>query len=198
VLIQPPRGVFSPVEPSDIVWLGDSIVAGSGSLPQTPPKKLSELLAKPVLNAGVGGNTTAQCATRWNSSYAGGYRTLVWSCGVNDVAGGLTGAAAAARAIAVLDDAKARGMQVLVTGIMPWKNSAGWDSAKQAEGETYNALVQAWASSNSSTYVDTASLGGGGGDPLVIAAAYDSGDQIHPNGTGGTLALATLVWNYLH
>lgn len=173
--------------------MGDSIVYGNGSIPQTPPKKLGVLLGKAITNGGVGGNTTSQCATRWTSTYASaGFSSLIWSCGVNDVAGGISGATAAANAIAVLNDAKARGMRVTVTAIMPWKNSAGWDTTKQSEGAAYNTLVQAWAASNSSNYVATSSLGGGGGDGLVLATAYDSGDQIHPN-SAGALAFATLV-----
>ena len=37
-----------------------------------------------------------------------------------------------------------------------------------------------------------ASMGGGGGDPDVLAVAYDSGDLIHPNAAGAT-QLAALV-----
>lgn len=176
-----------------IDWLGDSIVAGTGSTPNTPPVQLAPLVGASVINGGVGGNTTAQCATRWTSTYrANGDPSLVWSCAVNDVASGITGAVAAANVQAVVLDALSLGARVTVTSIMPWKNSAGWTAGKQAESDSYGSLMAAWCASGRCTFVDTSSLGGGGGDPDVLAVAYDSGDHIHPNAAGAG-AFAALV-----
>lgn len=176
-----------------IDWLGDSIVAGTGSAPDTPPVQLAPLVGASVVNGGVGGNTTAQCAARWTSTYrALGDPSLAWSCAVNDVATGITGAVAAANVQAVVLDALSLGARVTVTSIMPWKNSAGWTAGKQAESDSYDSLMAAWCASGRCTFVDTSSLGGGGGDPDVLAAAYDSGDHIHPNAAGAG-AFAALV-----
>ena len=85
-------------------------------------------------------------------------------------------------------------MKVIITGIMPWKSSPGWTLAKQTETVAYNSAMSTWAGANGAFYVPTiASMGGGGGDPDVLAVAYDSGDLIHPN-AAGALQLATLVF----
>lgn len=175
-------------------WLGDSIVANCGGActsAQVPSAQLGASLHRVVVNAGVGGDTTAQCATRWTSTYKPGLsRSLVWSCGVNDVANSISGATAAANAQAVVTEAVALGRRVIVTGIMPWANSAGWTSGKDAEGLAYNAAMSAWCPANGCTYVSTDSLGTG--TPLVLSAGYDSGDHIHEN-PAGAAAFSALV-----
>lgn len=175
-----------------IVWDGDSIVFGNGSMPLTPAVRLAALSGRGVRNLGVGSSTIASCSSRWNAVAAAGYQTLVWSCAVNDLAAGTAGAAAATAAQLSLADARARGLKVVITQVTPWKNSPGWTSGKQTETAAYNASMSAWAGSNGATYVSTASMGGEGADPDLMLAAYDSGDHIHPT-VAGALQLATLV-----
>ena len=184
----------TPPRTGPVVWIGDSIVYGNASLPLDPPSRLTDLQpTRPVFNSGVGSNVIASCGARYNATIAGNYQTLIWSCGVNDMAAGTAGATAATAAQVFLADARARGMKVIVTGIMPWKNSAGWTAGKQTETVAYNSAMSTWAGANGAFYVPTiASMGGGGGDPDVIAVAYDSGDLIHPN-SAGALQFATLV-----
>ena len=175
-----------------IVWIGDSIVRGVGSLPLTPPKRLTTLSGRGVVNAGVPSQGASSCAARWTSTYkTAGYQTLVWSCAVNDLAAGTAGAAVAATVQGVLAEARALGMKVIVTQVMPWKNSTGWTAGKQTETNAYNAAMSTWASLNGATYISTTTLGQGG-DPDILLAAYDVGDLIHPN-AAGALAFATLV-----
>lgn len=176
-----------------IAWIGDSIIRGVGALPLTPPRYLTALTVVGVVNAGVPSNTIAACGSRYNSTYAaGGYRTIIWSCGVNDMAAGTAGATAATAAQVYLADARSRGMKVIITGIMPWKNSTGWTAGKQTETVAYNSAMSTWAGSNGAFYVSTASMGGQGGDPDLLLNEFDSGDLIHPNSAGAS-ALATLV-----
>ncbi len=186
-------GCYPATRVGNSVWIGDSIIYGTGNIPQTPYVQLSASLGRTVVGAGVGGNTTSQCSSRWTSTYkAASYATLIWSCGVNDVAGGITGATASNNAIAVFNEAKALGMTVIVTGIMPWKNSTGWSAGKNTEGIAYNTAVEAWAVSNGGHYVATATMGGQGGDADILLTTLDSGDLIHPN-VAGAAALAALV-----
>lgn len=175
---------------SSLDWLGDSIIAGTGST-STPPIELGKLLQRVIFNGGVGGSKTADCATRWTSTYrASRSKTLLWSCGVNDPFNSIPGATAAANAIAVFNDALSIGKKVVITGITPCKNSPGWTSAIQTELNTYDSLVSAWAVDAGQVYFDpTATLGGGdpgdgGVDPEVLKAAYDSSDHIHLNAAG--------------
>lgn len=182
-----------PEQAGPVVWIGDSIVYGNASLPLSPPVRLTELQpSRPVVNLGVGSTGVASCGARYQASSATA-QTLVWSCGVNDLASGSVGAALASSAQGFLADARARGLKVIITGVMPWKNSVGWTAGKQAETASYNAAMSTWASANGAFFVPTTpSMGGGGGDPDVLASNYDSGDQIHPNAVGA-LQLATLV-----
>lgn len=199
VAIDPSRTGCQENQPSQnlsIAWLGDSIIAGTGSTPNTPPMQLKTVTDPgSVFNLATGGYTTTQCATRYTSAAVagGGHRTLIWSCGVNDMATGVSGATAWANAQAVVAAARAAGMKVIITSIMPWKNSAAWTAGKQTETAAYNAAASAWASANGALYVDLFTpMGGGGGDPDVLAVAYDSGDLIHPNATGAGI-IASLV-----
>lgn len=179
-----------------IAWLGDSIIAGTGSTPNTPPMQLKTVTDPgSAFNLATGGYTTTQCATRYTSAAVAGagHRTLIWSCGVNDMATGVSGATAWANAQAVVTAARAAGLKVIITSIMPWKNSAGWTAGKQTETVAYNAAASAWAGANGALYVDLFTpMGGGGGDPDVLAVAYDSGDLIHPNAVGAGV-IASLV-----
>ncbi len=176
-----------------IVWVGDSIIYGNASLPLSPPVRLTELQpARPVVNAGVGSTGVASCGSRYLASHTNA-QTLVWSCGVNDLASGGVGATIAAAAQGYLADARSRGIKVIITGTMPWKTSAGWSPGQQTETVAYNLAMSNWANMNGALFVPTApSMGGGGGDPDVLLGAYDSGDHIHPN-AAGALQLATLV-----
>jgi lysophospholipase L1-like esterase len=174
-----------------VLWIGDSIIYGTGNIPQTPYVQLSRLIGKGVQGAGVGGNTASQCASRWDTSLRHGpYTTVVWSCAINSIAGGATGAATATTVQAALAEAIADGQKVIVTGVMPWDGSAGWSSGKNAEGLDYNSRMSAWAVDAGATYVSTDSMGSG--SPLTLLAGYDSGDAIHPN-VAGAGALAALV-----
>ena len=156
--------------------------------------QLGTLASISVDNFGVSGSKTADCAARWASEIRGhGYRTLIWSCAVNDVANGISGATALANATAVWNQAKADGLKVIITEVMPWKNSAGWTTGTQTESDVYSTGAQTWASGNGGVFIATrATMGGQGGDTNVILAAYDSGDHIHPT-IAGQLQLATLV-----
>ena len=184
-----------PVRTGPVAWVGDSIVYGNASLPLDPATQLTGLQpTRPVFNSGVGSNVIASCGARYNATIAGNFQTLIWSCGVNDMAAGTAGATAATAAQVFLADARSRGMKVIITGIMPWKNSPGWTAGKQTETVAYNSAMSTWAGSNGAFYVPTiASMGGGGADPDVLLGAYDSGDLIHPN-AAGALQLATLVF----
>jgi lysophospholipase L1-like esterase len=184
-----------PSQNLSIAWLGDSIIAGTGSTPSTPVQQLKAVTDPgSVFNLATGGYTTAQCATRWTSAAVtgAGHRTLIWSCGVNDMATGVSGATAWANTQAVVAAARAAGMKVIITSIAPWKNSSGWTAGKQTETAAYNAAASAWAGANGALYVDLFTPMGGGGDPDVLAVAYDSGDLIHPNATGAGI-IASLV-----
>jgi acyl-CoA thioesterase I len=63
---QPPAVVVNaPPRPGPIVALGDSLTQGVGAPSnQSYPDQLAAMLGRPVINAGVGGDTVAQAAER--------------------------------------------------------------------------------------------------------------------------------------
>ena len=188
-----PSRCLPPKATGPAVWIGDSIIYGTGSIPQTPYVQLSRQAGKTITGAGVGSNTIDLCTSRWESLYkGGGYSTLIWSCAVNSAAAGQTGATMATNVEVVLAEAHALGMKVIVTGIMPWANSSGWTLGENTEGLAYNSALSTYCGvgANGCTYVSTDSMGTG--SPLALTVANDSGDHIHPTVVGAG-ALATLV-----
>lgn len=188
VCVEPSLSCVPAQQGGPVVWLGDSIVYGNASLPESPPWQLTRLIGKGVVNAGVGGNTIAQCTARWESTYRfAGYQTLIWSCAVNDLVAARTGAAMASDTESVLAEAKAAGMKVIVTGVMPWATSAGWTSGENTEGLNYNTALAAYCAvgANGCTYVSMDNLGSG--SPLVILPQFNSSDFIHPDASGTLL-----------
>lgn len=191
-----PSGQCTPTRTGPVVWVGDSIVYGNASLPLDPPSRLTDLNpGRPVINAGVGGNGVASCGARYLANYTSA-QTLIWSCAVNDLATGSAGATLATAAQVFLTDARSRGIKVIITEVTPWKNSTGWTLAKQTETDAYDSAMQSWAAANGAFWIATQpTMGGGGGDPDVIAVAYESAalDKIHIN-SAGALQFATLVF----
>ncbi len=179
---------------SPIAMLGDSITLGQGGVTTRIPPYVSALMQRPVYNHGVGSDTAAQCATRWASNISGkGYSSLVVECGVNSLGAGLSAAAIYATLSGIWDAARAQGMTVRPMTICPWKNAAGWTAGRQTETEALNTMIRDYGTTNSLAVIDCyAGLGGEGGDPAVLLAIYNSGDNIHPNAAGAA-ALAGLV-----
>jgi hypothetical protein len=176
---------------TDVVWVGDSIVAGGFSYPATPPELLhSRLYPRVVHNVGVGGDTVAQCGARWTALRSTPASTVVWSCGINDIIAGTAGATTATAAQVFLADMRSLGKKVVITSIMPWGSALGWTAPKETERQAYNSAQSTWAGANGAAYVSTDSLGTG--SPLALTAANSSGDGLHPSPVG-SLGLVDLV-----
>lgn len=180
-----------------LAWDGDSEVYGYPAPATSPPVQLTAIIGaqgKTVFDFGHNGDDVAACSAKWTTNIQGrGYPTLIWSCAINDIGpASATGAATAAAVEVTLAAALADGERVIVTGITPWKNSAFWTAGKQTQSDIYNALISAWAVSNGATYVDPSSMGGEGGDPAVLLAAYAYNDHIHYS-VAGQLKFAQLV-----
>jgi len=111
-------------------------------------------------------------------------------CGVNSLGGGA--AAVTASLEAQLDSARAAGMTVIPVLLTPWKDAGTWSAGLQTAQNSVNASLTSYCSTHGLTCVSTATLGGEGGDPDRLLAAYNSGDGIHLNAAGGA-ALAALV-----
>lgn len=172
------------------LFIGDSItgriVAGAPSPVVSWPRLYSDSASQLVaaVNAGDAGKRCDEMQSgEWTTERDNGYARLYLECGVNDVAAGASAATIESRITTLITEAHARGMQVIVTTITPWKAAAAWTAGFQTVTDSVNTWILA-NSAGADFVVDTYSaLENTPGDDL-LKAAYDSGDGIHPNGTG--------------
>jgi lysophospholipase L1-like esterase len=93
--------------------------------------------------------------------------------------------------------AKARGIEVIVGTLMPYRGTDYYSAA----GETKRQAVNAWIRSSSSgadAVVDFDLVMRSASDSAILNPAYDSGDHLHPNDAGyaamaGAVDLALLA-----
>lgn len=189
--------------PPRVLWLGDSIAYGYG-VATSPPATLQAQIRTTtgdsrwvVTNGAVSGYRAAQALSLWQGEYDGrgaAYDVAVVSVGVNDIVNDGTAAATVYGTIdTLIDGLLADGVRVIVTTVLPCSTFAGWSAADQVQLEALNASI---AGTAGVTVVDAYAAFGESGTPEQLAAAYDSGDHIHPNQAGATL-LADLVHDAL-
>ncbi len=113
----------SPARPR-VVCLGDSLTAGYGlpsadeAYPALLQRKLADAgLAFDVINAGVSGDTSAGGLRRLDWSLQGDVRVLIVALGGNDALRGLPPAELRANLTAIIDQASARHVRVLLLGM---------------------------------------------------------------------------------
>ncbi|PHV12496.1 arylesterase [Chitinimonas sp. BJB300] len=99
-----------------ILAFGDSLTFGTGATPETSyPTMLASLIARPVINAGVPGNTTADGLTRFAATLDATPPRLVILClGGNDFLQRKPQEETIANLRAMLDEAKRRNLPVLL------------------------------------------------------------------------------------
>ncbi len=114
--------------PTRIVALGDSLTAGYG-LPagQAFPDKLAQALAArglavDIVNAGVSGDTVAGGVTRLDWSVPDGTDAVILELGANDALRGTNPAVTRAGLDTILRRLKARGIEVLLCGMLAPRN----------------------------------------------------------------------------
>jgi lysophospholipase L1-like esterase len=82
----------------------------------------------------------------------------------------------------MLDDAVAAGIKVQPATITP--------TGGQSTEDDFNALLLAWCASNNIECADTYTVLDDATSPGALAAAYDSGDDLHPNAAGNAAMAA--------
>ncbi len=135
--------------PKEVAVLGDSLATAPGTT--TPwPIQLDGLLPSTwdVRNYAVGGTTFAQMlASQWSlGKQSHAWRYVVVFGGINDIAGGATGANAYADLLTLMQDIEGTGATVILITPTPWKHDTltTWSSGKQTE---FNALITAMKAS---------------------------------------------------
>jgi acyl-CoA thioesterase-1 len=151
-----------------IVCFGDSLTFGTGAEPaDSYPAQLERLLGRPVVNAGVPGDTTASALARLDRDVLSrAPRIVLITLGGNDLMQGVTPEAAIANLGRIVDEIQGHGALVVIGGIeLPLLDrgyGAGYEQLRDRTGCLLVANV----------------LEGIMGHRDLMS------DQIHPNGKG--------------
>ncbi|WP_405563165.1 GDSL-type esterase/lipase family protein [Streptomyces phaeochromogenes] len=184
-----------------VVALGDSITDGASSTANSNrrwPDYLAGRLSAcsstaGVLNEGISGNRIT-VGTDGNPSALDrlerdvlsqpGARTVVLFEGVNDLSwGGATGDQVIDGMKEIVRRAHARGLRVIGATVVPYRGWGDWwTEAKEAYRQKVNTFVRDGGVFDD--YADFDKAVRDPDDPTRYAAAFDSGDHLHPNDTG--------------
>jgi len=151
-----------------IICFGDSLTAGTGATAgRDYPAQLAALIGRPVVNAGVPGNTTADALARLNNDVLNrSPRIVIITLGGNDLKNGLDRETAFRNLRVIVETIQQQGALVVVGGLKFFPLDRGYAAAyDQLAAETGALLVP-----------DI--LGGIMGETRLMS------DQIHPNDEG--------------
>ncbi len=167
-------------------WIGDSIstVIYGGDA----PGKYATATGRIVHNYAVPGALLSEIRLQWQRRYYAFDTTVVVEGSVNNIIAGASGATMAAQAESLVEDIQADGFTVVWNNISPFKGYAGWSPAKQTEIDIYNAAFATYCGIHASPTlicVDFFTLMEDPGAADYLNPAYDFGDGIHLNSTGG-------------
>ena len=184
-------------EPVTIVALGDSLTAGYGLADQAEglvPQLQAWLVAKGadvvVQNAGVSGDTTAGGLSRLGWALGADADALIVTLGGNDMLRGIDPSASKANLDAILTEAKARGLPVLLVAMKAGANY-GPDYKTAFDGMYAELAAQHGAVLAEDFFVGLRAAGADPSDPASMVA-YMQADGIHPNPQGVKLIVEGL------
>lgn len=181
-----------------ICCLGDSITWGATTRTTHPyPLYLEMLLGAGYIvgNQAVSGYTMSQINTLYTSYVQGkGYNDVIILGGINDFRVGVLNATVYPIWKGIVDACLADGCRVIGFNCLQMKNYAGaWNTDNEAERQAFNAAVASYLTGRANcTFIDAASDFADSVDPYKIKAAYNVGDDLHPN-QAGTQRLAALA-----
>lgn len=165
-------------EPTQIVALGDSLMAGYQLEPgRSFPEKLEEALKARghdvvIANAGVSGDTTGGGLERLDWSIPDGTDLVLLGLGANDMLRGLRPDLTQANLSRMVESLQARGIEILLVGMLAAPN-LGSDY-----GERFNAIYPRLAEEYGLTLYPFFLDGVAGEAPLLLD------DGMHPNAEG--------------
>lgn len=185
-----------------VVALGDSITDGASSTANANRRWPDYLAARlsactttaGVLNEGISGNRITT-GTDGNPSALErlerdvlsqpNARTVVLFEGVNDLSwGGSTGEEVIAGMTEIARQAHGRGLRVVAATVVPYRGWGDWwTETKEADRQLVNAFVRD-SGGILDAFADFDKAVRDPDDPTRYAAAFDSGDHLHPNDTG--------------
>ncbi|MEU7942943.1 SGNH/GDSL hydrolase family protein [Microbispora bryophytorum] len=203
-----------------VVAFGDSITDGFGSTGDANnryPDELAEYLAttgraRPVLNAGIGGNLVLNDSAWYGDHSAArfqrdvldqpGVGTVVMLEGINDIGFSESDTPTYKPAPVVSADeliagyrqlikqAHAKDVKVVGATLLPFKTSDHWGEHAATVSDAVNQWIR--TSGEYDAVVDLDRGLAAPGDPDTLDPAFDSGDHLHPN-DAGYAAMARLI-----
>jgi lysophospholipase L1-like esterase len=168
-LLAPGPRITNAVPRGDnVICFGDSLTAGTGAAPGSSyPDRLSRLIGRPVINAGVPGDTTASALERLERDVlARSPRIVCITLGGNDLKNGVPREEAFVNLEAIVHRIQAQGALVVLGGIDIPLFGRGYGSAYRELADRAGAVL----------VPDV--LDGITGRPALMS------DAIHPNGDG--------------
>lgn len=181
-----------------ICCLGDSITWTATTRSIHPyPHYLEQLLGPGYIvgNQAVSGYTITQIQSLYTNYVAGeDYDDVILLGGINDLRVGTTNATIYPTWKAIVDAVLAEGKRLIGFSTLQMKDyAAAWSQGKEDERTLFNAAIASYLTSRGScTFIDAASDFADGVDPYKIKAAYNAGDDLHPN-QAGTYRLAEMA-----
>lgn len=180
-------------EPVTVFALGDSLTAGyglpegEGLVPQLNAWLTAQGADAVVLNGGVSGDTSAGGLSRLAWSLTPDVDALIVTLGGNDLLRGLQPSVTRANIQAILTEAKARQLPVLLVGM---KAPGNFGPDYKAE---FDSLYPDLAAQYGALHIDSffGLIDATATDPATIAA-FMQADGIHPNAEGVKKAVASL------
>ncbi|MDM0067492.1 SGNH/GDSL hydrolase family protein [Variovorax sp. J31P207] len=200
----------------DSITAGAGAVEEQGRPVRYPDRLAARLRAMPgdagstVVNAGISGNRLLAdgVGTKGIARFAQdalaqrGLTHVVILIGINDIgfsvpegaAGPIRGQPAAEEITAGLEQlvqqARARGVKVLLGTLLPFKGSSYWSKEKESRRDAVNRWIR--SRRHVEAVVDFDAAMRDPSDPQALKAAYDSGDHLHP-GNAGYAAMADAI-----
>jgi lysophospholipase L1-like esterase len=184
--------------PSTLVAVGDSITDGIGNVLDADTRWPDYLAARvaplgyAVVNEGiVADSVTADqpgiqsITSRWQRDVLSvpGVRTVIDAGGINDLRAGVSAATLEAAQNALIVQAHAAGVRVLLANLTPCVGAPQCTGAFETQREIYNA----WAYGGGSLADGSVDFNGAVMSttaPTYLQGIYDSGDHLHPNPAG--------------
>ncbi|MDT8857059.1 arylesterase [Paracoccaceae bacterium Fryx2] len=171
-------------EPATLLALGDSLTQGyglpveEGFVPQLQAWLAGQGAEVTVLNAGVSGDTTAGGLSRLDWSLTPEVDAMIVNLGGNDLLRGIDPDNSRANLEAILAEAKARGLPVLLVGLRaPGNYGADYKIAFDA---IYPDLAERYGAELEADYFQPLIRQDSG----LVDTALMQGDGIHPNAAG--------------
>lgn len=173
---------------SATAWSSDSLSANSNAytLYARNGTRVVDML-------GVSGASIGGCQAQWNVYKLGRDSRLVIQCGINDIGGGSSGASVWTAAQAYIEAVQTEGVTVIVTNLMPFKGSTYDTAPHEVERLAFNSAMLTYCGSHAALKcVDANTAVWNAADHAQLNPAFDSGDHLHMNATGGQ-ALADAI-----